>query len=155
METSPFPLKGYVQHSWPMSSEGFSTYMYHTYCDTGQHFIRITSEDRWDSQRLAVELSLPILATWVCPDRDRTACEANIVLFQSCIIVCVACTKSVAFVLHGVDLKIKLGLKKKSASNRKSKQWAEHRIERVCMYWTMNLLLKQFVIANPLKPLNM
>ena len=60
-----------TRHSWPLNSDGSSKC--HTYCDTGQFFIIVISEDPWHSRlmtgRLAVELSLPVLTTKVCPDR--------------------------------------------------------------------------------------
>ena len=59
----PLPVKSckfftYTRHSWPLSSDGSLTC--HTYCDTSQPFI---------AKRLVVELSLPVLTTYVCPDR--------------------------------------------------------------------------------------
>ena len=52
----PLPVKGYnflftyTRHSWPLSSEG--SFTYHTYCDTGQPFIMVISEDPWHSHLL-------------------------------------------------------------------------------------------------------
>ena len=60
LKTSPLMMKGckfwhlLVTHS----NEGYLTC--HTYCDTGQPSV---------AERLAVNLSLPVLTTYVCPDR--------------------------------------------------------------------------------------
>ena len=56
-------------HLWPLSSEGSLTC--HTYCDTGQPFIIVISEDLV-AERLAVELSLPVLTTKVGSTEDQT-----------------------------------------------------------------------------------
>ena len=70
------------RHLWPLSSEG--SLKCHTYCDTGHLFIMVISEDPWltsSAERLAVELSLPVLTTWVCRGWDSntqpSACRAN------------------------------------------------------------------------------
>ena len=64
-------------HSWPVSSEKSLTC--HIYCDTGQPFIMVISEDTWHSpvaERLAVELSLPVLSRPGI-EPQSPACEAN------------------------------------------------------------------------------
>ena len=74
METSPLPAKGCTL--WPMLgthdhwtySEG--SLACHTYCDTGNPFITVISEDPWHThiaRRLAVVLSLPVftVAAWI------------------------------------------------------------------------------------------
>ena len=40
----------YTRHSWPLSSEGYLTCF--TYCDTGQPFIMVISEDPWRAHLL-------------------------------------------------------------------------------------------------------
>ena len=55
----------YAQHKWTFSS----SLTCHTYCYTGHPFIMVISENsrhRLIAERLAVELSLPILTTKVC-----------------------------------------------------------------------------------------
>ena len=44
LKTSPLPVKGYTRHSWPLSSE--CSYTCHTYCDTGQLLIKVSSQDQ-------------------------------------------------------------------------------------------------------------
>ena len=60
----------YTRRSWPFSSEG--SLACHPYCDTGLTFIighlRGPVTLTPNAKRLAVELSLPVLTTWVCPD---------------------------------------------------------------------------------------
>ena len=60
METSPLSASNltYTRHSWPLSSEEFLAW--HAYCDTGTRYTCIISE------RLTMELSLPVLPTYVC-----------------------------------------------------------------------------------------
>ena len=62
----------YVRHLWPLSSEG--SLACHAFCDTGHAFIIVISEDvchsHHNAERLAVELSLPVLASWVCRGWD-------------------------------------------------------------------------------------
>ena len=64
----------YARHLWPLSSEGSSAC--HTYCDTRHLFIMVAiSKDPWYSHllsSLAVELSLPVLTTWL-----RCGCDSN------------------------------------------------------------------------------
>ena len=64
----------YSRHSWPLSSEG--SLARHTFCDTGHPFIIVIS-DRGPvtlapiAERLAVELSLPVVTTYrVCRGLD-------------------------------------------------------------------------------------
>ena len=40
----------FARHSWPLSIEGSSTW--HTYCDTGQPFMMVISEDPWHTNML-------------------------------------------------------------------------------------------------------
>ena len=52
------------RHLWPLSSEG--SLACHTYCDTGQPFIMVLRGSVTlapYAERLAVELSLPVLTT--------------------------------------------------------------------------------------------
>ena len=61
-----------VRHSWSFSSEG--SLACHAYCDTGHPFIMVISDLgpvtlTPIAERLAVELSLPVLTTQVCFDR--------------------------------------------------------------------------------------
>ena len=77
METSLLPVKVCCKF-WPilgdhghlLSSEG--SLACHPYCDTGLPFIighlRGPVTLTPNAKRLAVELSLPVLTTWVCPD---------------------------------------------------------------------------------------
>ena len=63
----------YSRHSWPLNSEG--SLARHIYCDMGHPFIMVISE------RLAMELSLPVFTTYVCRGWDSytqsTACKGN------------------------------------------------------------------------------
>ena len=68
----------FTPHSWPLSSEGSLTC--HIYCDTGQPFIVVISEDSWHSQLLSSDwqwnchylgLSRPVI------EPRSPACEAN------------------------------------------------------------------------------
>ena len=61
----------YAWHSWPLSSEGYLTC--HIYCDTGQPFIMVISEDPWHSHLL------PSVWQWNFHYlfQRSLACEAN------------------------------------------------------------------------------
>ena len=52
----------YSRHSWLLNSEG--SLARHIYCDMGHPFIMVISE------RLAMELSLPVFTTYVCHGWD-------------------------------------------------------------------------------------
>ena len=61
----------YARHLWPLSSVSFLACQ--TYYDTGNPFIMLISEIPWhkpNPERLAVELSLTVLTTWVCGGLD-------------------------------------------------------------------------------------
>ena len=61
----------YARHLWPLSSVSFLACQ--TYYDTGYPFIMFISEIPWHKPnpgRLAVELSLTVLTTWVCGALD-------------------------------------------------------------------------------------
>ena len=72
----------YARHLWPLSSEG--SFACHTYYDTGRPFIMVISENPWHTpiaERLAGELSLPVLTTYICrgwnSNTQPSACGAN------------------------------------------------------------------------------
>ena len=83
METSPLPRDAnltYTRHSWPLSSEG-------SLVPTVTQDIRLYGRHRGSmtltlvAERLVVDLSLPVLTTYVCRGWDSntqiSACEAN------------------------------------------------------------------------------
>ena len=73
------PILTYTRHSWPSSCEG--SLACHTYCDTGHPFLMVISDDPWHShpnaERFTVELSLPVLTTWVCRSWDSNTSTSS------------------------------------------------------------------------------
>ena len=74
----------YAQHWWPLSSEG--SLACHTYCDTGQPFIMVISEDHlylwpsiwhWSCHCLFLDLSRPGI------EPRFPTCEANALTFKT------------------------------------------------------------------------
>ena len=65
----------FARHSWPLRSEGSLTC--HTYCDTGQPFIMIISEDPWHSHLLPSvwqwRCHYLSLTTWASPDQESNS----------------------------------------------------------------------------------
>ena len=66
LETSPLTMRGnkfwpiYTRNSWPLIISSDGSFTCQTYCDTGQPFIGVVSEDPWHSYLL------PSVWQWSC-----------------------------------------------------------------------------------------